>query len=201
MTNETPVTDVESPAESTDQVEDQQEGQEQPAPTAEDVQRLQAALKKERDARKAAEKSWKQTQTELENAGKSADEQQLDKIRREAEEAALAKASQRVIKSEIRVVAAQKGIDPDLASKLVDIDEVDVSEDGEIDRSHLESLIEELIGKYPTLKPSAQYGSADQGPRGSYPKQLSKSDLENMSPEKAYEAYKKGLANKALTGR
>lgn len=126
---------------------------------------LKSALAKERVANKAHAKRIRELEREAADRGKSPDEKQLDEVRREA----AAAANKRVVQAELRGVARDRGIDPKVAVKLANLDDVEIGDDGEIDTDALGAVVDDLLEEYPALAPSRFKGTADQGTRGKKP--------------------------------
>lgn len=97
---------------------------------------------------------------------------ETEQTRREAEQAALAKANTRILKAEVRAAAAGKLADPADALKLLDLDQFEVDADGEVDADEITSAIDDLIKSKPYLAAAATtpakrfQGSGDGGARG-----------------------------------
>lgn len=71
--------------------------------------------------------------------------------RKEIEAAALAKANARIVKAELRAAASGKLSDPEDALAFIDIGDIEVDDDGEVDRDALSDEIDELIKRKPHL--------------------------------------------------
>src|SRR5688500_11354240 len=141
------------------------------------------ALKAERDARKSAEKARKAADkelsdlkaklAELEEGTKADHEKELEKVRSEtkaeADKEATAKVRERIVRSEVKAAAAGKLADPADAIRLLDLDEFDVDDDGDVDDKAIEKAIAQLLKEKPYLaaEPKPKGGSGDNGARGS----------------------------------
>lgn len=184
-TEETETEDAEAAAE----VETQEQDED---PTA----GLKSALAKERAANKANTKLIKELQREAADRGKTEDEKAIDDARREAAAEATAKANKRLIAAEFRSAAAKRVKDPRIAAKLVDLEGIEVDDDGEVDADGINAALDALLEEYPDLAPSRFEGSADQGGKGkdvAQPaKQLTRDDLKTMSPDAIIQAEKDG---------
>lgn len=117
---------------------------------------------------------------------------------------ALALANDRIRKAEVRALAAGKFADPTDALKFVDLEQFEVSEEGEVDSSAITTALDEVLSSRPYL--AAQGGSAPAySPslnRGKAPKsQLSAEDLKTMSPAEILTARKEGRLDNALKGK
>ena len=155
------------------------------------------AMKARVKAAKAAERSAKaeaaQLKAEKANAGKPADELAIENAKREATEAALSTANKRILRSEVKAAAAGKLANPALAVKLIDLDDLEVDEDGNVDEDAIAEAISALLEENPYL--AAQGGATKFDSARGKPKQkakLTKSDLEKMSPEAIAKAYDEG---------
>lgn len=155
---------------------------------------LKSALQKERAARKAAEKRASALEQERADRDKPDDEKKLDDARREAASEATAKANKRLIAVEFRAAAAKRVKDPRIAAKLVDLEGIEVDDDGEVDPEGITAALDALLEEYPDLAPSRFEGTADQGGKGkaSKPDQLTRDDLKNMKPAAVLAADKAG---------
>src|SRR5690606_19297838 len=80
---------------------------------------------------------------------------------------ALAAANRRILKAELRAVAAGKLADPSDALTFIDLDAIDVDDDGNVDRSALEAAVANLVTTKPYLAAQSGrfQGSADGGAR------------------------------------
>lgn len=122
--------------------------------------RMKDKLKTERTARLKAEQER--------DEAKGVTEQ--EQARREAEATVLAKANDRILRSEVK--AAAKGVlaDPADAYKFLDLAEFEVDDDGNVDEDAIASALADLVRTKPYLA-AAQgqqqrfQGSADQGAR------------------------------------
>lgn len=116
------------------------------------------------------------------------------------EAAAQTKFAQRVLRSEIKAAAAGKLADPADAYRFLDLEQFEVGEDGEVDEDEIASAIADLVEKKPYLaatQGSRRKGSADGGVRKEHaPSQLTRSDLERMTPKQILEADAQGRLNK-----
>lgn len=134
--------------------------------------------------------------------GKEA-EHAADQAKREAELAALAKANDRIRKSEVK--AAAKGVlaDPQDAYKFLDLDSFEVSDDGEVDEAAIKAALDDLVKNKPYLAAQGGnrfQGTADGGARNdaSKPSQLSEADLASMTPGEVNKARREGRLDNLL---
>lgn len=151
----------------------QGQGDEQLGPAG--LKALEAEKAKRRDEaarRRAAEAEAAALREQLASAQKPpSDAPDLDKVRSEAEKAALAKANSRIVAAELRAAATGKLTDPsDATVFLADrIGEVHVGADGAVDAAQIADLIDDLISRKPHLaaaQPGPRFtGSADGGAR------------------------------------
>lgn len=146
------------------------------------LDRMKAKLKDERTKRREAEAKL---------ADKSGSSEQ-DK--RDSE--ALSRANARIVKSEVK--AAAKGVlaDPADAYKFLDLSEFEVDDDGNVDEDEIADAIDALVKEKPYLAAQGGRrfkGGADGGARKeSRPKQLTRADLQGMSPTEIDKAHKEG---------
>lgn len=144
--------------------------------TPEDFAKLQAALDKEREARKLADKRAKEGDgfrakvEEIEAASKSEMERAVDAARKEGESAATQRANARLVSAEARALAAQAQFrDAGDAVRFLDLSDIEVAEDGSVDTASLNRQLEALAKDKPYLlaeeKPTRPSGDVGQGPR------------------------------------
>lgn len=131
------------------------------------------ALADERTARRNAERTAKAARAELDKLradGQSETEKAIAKAKAEGSSEALAKANARVLKAEVRAVAASKLNDPADASHFLDLADFTVGEDGEVDSAAIAKAIDRLIKEKPYLAKGGESrrpsGGADGGARG-----------------------------------
>jgi hypothetical protein len=169
------------------------------------------ALAKERKARRDADKARKAAEAERDTlkaaAAKSdgdAAQADAEKIRRDAEKTATDKANKRILSAELKAAAAGKLANPELATKLIDLAQFEVGDDGEFDGDEMSEAISDLVKKYPNLAARAQgfQGAGDGGARtgGSRPRQLAAADLKTMSPQAIVKARAEGRLERYMNG-
>lgn len=136
-----------------------------------DATKLKAALDRERQLRKDAEKRAKDGEAakaradELEQAGKSDTEKAVAAARREAAAETMAKANGRLVAAEARAAAAALRFqDPRDATALIDLSDVRVAEDGTVDTDAITARLDQLAKDKPYLVASAT-PPEPQGPR------------------------------------
>jgi hypothetical protein len=146
------------------------------------------AAKAERDALKA----------QLEGRDQEyAAEQERQRVKDEA----LAAANKRILSAELRAAAKGKLADPTDAALYINLDEFEVSDEGEVDSDALASAIDDLIARKSHLAADTRRfdGAADQGAKGTQRlTQLSATDLDSMSPAEINVARRDGRLNKLL---
>lgn len=74
-----------------------------------------------------------------------------DKIRRETEHAVLSKANTRIVRSEIKALAAESFADPADAVLNLDVTDYEVDDDGNVDEARLKSDLAALLKRKPHL--------------------------------------------------
>ena len=113
------------------------------------------ALSEERDSRKAAEKRARAVEAELEKlkqASQSAEEKALAQARKEGADEVTQRVNDRLKASEARALAAAaKFRNPATAVRLLDLSEVEVTDDGEVDAAKVKKLLEQLATDEPYL--------------------------------------------------
>lgn len=74
-----------------------------------------------------------------------------EEIQRKADEAATAKANERIVKAEVRASAAGKLSDPKDALKFLDLSKIEVDADGNVDSDEIDDAIADLLKNKPYL--------------------------------------------------
>lgn len=164
-------------------------------------QKLREAEKLARESRAELERARR----EAELRDKPAEEQALEAARAEARAEALAKANERILRSELKAAAAGKLADPTDAALFIDLTQFDVSGDGDVDSDALNDAIADLISRKPHLAAQRQNrfdGPADQGPKREAGVQqiTDREQLKSMSPEAIVKARNEGRLTKLLGG-
>ena len=167
------------------------------------IDRMKAERKAAREQAAAEKTRADALQAKLD--GKEAEHAEQEKAR-QAELAALAKADERILKAEVRAAAAAKLADPADALLHIDLSEFEVDSDGAVDGAAIAAAIDDLIVKKPYL--SAQggkrfEGTADGGARNdaATSKQLTRAQMERMSPAEIDTATRAGLFNDLMAGK
>lgn len=160
------------------------------------------ARRKEREERKQLRDELAALKQQLADKDKPADEAALDAARREAETAANERANERIVKAELRAAAAGKVSNLTALTRLADVSQIDVDQDGNPSADDIEDAITQFLTDFPEFAAdkSKFTGSADQGSKGKQtkPGQLTQNDLKNMSPEQINAARDAGLLDKLL---
>lgn len=162
-----------------------------------------AAMKEREKAARARARELERENAELkaaiESKDKTPDEQAIDAARREAEAAAIAKANERILRSEIRAAAAGKLADPADALLHLDLADFEVDESGNVDATEIADAINELLERKPYLAAQSGRVTLDTG-RGRNPAagQLTREDLRNMTPDEIVSAKSAGRLNNIL---
>lgn len=122
-----------------------------------------------------------------------------------AEQEKVTTLSQRVLRAEMRAAAAGKLSDPSDALRFIDLDEFEISDDGEVDGSALESAIAKLLEEKPYLAAKGGGNVMFESPggrrEGNPPSQLSQADLKNMTPQEINAAYREGRMKNLVEGK
>ncbi|MCP3758206.1 hypothetical protein [Streptomyces sp. TBY4] len=131
---------------------------------------------------------------------------EAETIRLKAEQEAVAKANARIIRSEVK--AAAKGVlaDPADAYKFLDLGQFEVDEDGNLDEDEVAEAIQDLIKEKPYLAAATAkrfQGTGDGGAarKASRPKQLTRADLKSMTPHEIAKAGDDGRLDDLLGGK
>jgi hypothetical protein len=138
-----------------------------PAPSDDgpDAEELRNALATERKTRKRMEAEVER----LKREGMDDTERQVAEAKAAGRAEALAEVNQKLVRAEVRAVAAAKLADPGDAVRLLDLDEFEVSDDGTIDTRALGNAIDKLVEAKPYLaKPTGTTAPprVPQGTRG-----------------------------------
>lgn len=106
-------------------------------------------------------------------AGKNGDggdgQVDVDKVRREADAEATRRANTRILRAEVKALAAGKFADPADAPMYLNLDEFDVDDDGEVDGDAIKAALDDVLKKKPHLAAQGGrrfQGSGDGGHRG-----------------------------------
>lgn len=108
-------------------------------------------------------------------------------IVRQAEQAAMAKANERIVRAEVKAAAAGKLADPADAFRFLDLSQFEVDTDGNLDADEVSDAIEDLLKTKPYLAAQGGtkrfQGTADSGARKGTgrPPQLSEADVKRLS--------------------
>ena len=161
------------------------------------------ALKAEKDRRRAEARRRRELEAELAALKNSGSKDDPETIRREATQAATAKANTRLLRAEVRAAAAGKFADPRDALRFLDLDQFEVGEDGDVDADEIVDAIDDLLKNKPYLAARATQrfqGTGDGGSRnGDRPKQItSREDLAKMSPAERLKAHQEGRLKNLL---
>ncbi|MGA5669009.1 hypothetical protein ACPCTG_26440 [Streptomyces pseudogriseolus] len=110
-------------------------------------------------------------------------------IVRQAEQAAMAKANERIVKAEVKAAAAGKLADPADAFRFLDLSQFEVDADGNLDADEVADAIEDLLKSKPYLAAQGGtkrfQGTADSGARKGTgkPAQLTEADVKRLSAQ------------------
>ncbi len=171
----------------------------------EGAEALGDAGKKALDAMKAKRNEYRDklraAEAELETlrngAGKK-DEPSAEDIRRQAEKAASDKANARIVRSEIRALAAGKLADPKDALVFIDPSKFEVDENGDVDSEEIAEAIGDLLKARPYLAAATAkrfQGTGDGGAArkaSGKPTQVTEAELKTMTPEQIVKAQSEG---------
>lgn len=120
-----------------------------------------------------------------------------DAIRREADRTATERANQRIVRAEVRAVAAELFEDPADAPLFVDLSKFDVDDDGSVDEDEIRDELKALLARKPHLakrtapgepQPRTPRPDPSQGPRGGTSKTSLREAFERRQAELAAKA-------------
>lgn len=158
---------------------------------------LDAMKQKWRNERKSAReirREFEEFKRKQESAGKPDDEQAIESARAEARAEATSAANRRIVRSEAKAAAAGKLADPGLISKLADLDDIEVDDDGNVDQDALNDAIEQVLESYPSLAAQRSTGKFDSARGKKRPgKKYTPDDLKSMTSAQVAKAYDDGL--------
>lgn len=154
------------------------------------------ALEAIRAERNAARREAREAREEADRYKAAAEGREAEwQAEKNARDAAAQQFAERYRNAEVKAAAKGK-VDPDLALKLLDLDAIEVSEDGTVDPAAVESAIDSLIKKYPNLAVRDERrfnGSPDAGPRDAVgPRQYTREEIKGMTPEQIDAALSNG---------
>lgn len=138
---------------------------------------LDAERARARDAEKASKADRKRADeladrlAKIEESSKSEHDKALEQARKEAGETAgkeaTAKANRRIIRAEVKAAAAGTFADADDAVALLDLEQFDIDDDGEVDAKAIAKELDALLDRKPHLRAGGAkpQGSGDGGAR------------------------------------
>lgn len=186
---EAPAAEVEAPIEGAEALGD-------PGKKALDTMKAERNAERNRAKELQAERDALKAQLE----GREA-EHAKEQERQAAKDEALAAANKRILSAELRAAAKGKLADPTDAALYINLDEFEVSEDGDVNSDSLREAIDDLLARKPHLAADTRRfdGAADQGAKGTNrPSQLTATDLDSMSPAEINSARREGRLDKLL---
>lgn len=126
-----------------------------------------------------AEKEAKAAKAELEKVRielLSGQDKAVAEAKAEGRREALEAANQRLVRSEVRALAAGFLADPDDAVHFLDLSQYEPGDDGDFDRKAIQADLAQLVKSKPYLSPSPGAGAGEGGPRGQKPAALNQDD-------------------------
>ncbi|WP_228979700.1 hypothetical protein [Streptomyces sp. DH12] len=150
------------------------------------------ALDSMKDRWKAERERRRELERQLAERDKPADGDQPDPeaIVRQAEQAAMAKANERIVRAEVKAAAAGKLADAADALRFLDLSQFEVDADGQLDAEEVADAIDDLLKTKPYLaaqsgKTPRFHGTADSGARKGTgrPAQLTEADVKRLAAE------------------
>lgn len=164
------------------------------------LDRMKAALREQKTRAAAAEAEAARLKAQIEG---KADEHNQQVQQQQVRDQALAAANDRIKRAEIRTAAKGKLASAEDALIFIDLDDIDIDDEGNVDQEAVEAAIDELLTKKPYLAAQGGQrfqGGGDGGARngGPGPRQLTQEDVEKMTPEQVDKARKAGQLNRLL---
>ncbi|GAA5198548.1 hypothetical protein [Microbacterium jejuense] len=194
---ETTDSEANTETESVEEATDESGDNEQTQTTPDFKSKWEGQRKVNRDLeRKLAEANQK-----IADFGKTAEEVEAQRAQRDVEVAALAKANDRILRSEIRAAATGKLADPADAVLFLNLDDFTVTEEGSVDNDAIEEAISDLLTRKPHLAAKAEkrFGNVNQNPKApAKPGQLSRAEYNALSREDRRKARDEGRVNNIL---
>lgn len=153
---------TDAPADKDDASTETPEVPETPTPDKDDVAQWKSLARKHEKAEKAA----KAELDKLRAASMSEQEKAVAEARAEGRAEAAKSANERLLRAEVRSLAAPILADPDDAVHLLDLSGYEPDESGEYDRKAIQSDLNALVKNKPYLGTQPGSGSGEGGPRG-----------------------------------
>lgn len=91
------------------------------------------------------------------------DKPDLDALRRDVERETTAKANRRIVRSEIKAIAADQFADPADAPLYLELDDYDVDDEGEVDENQIREDLKALLKRKPHLAKKPEDGDTSSG--------------------------------------
>jgi hypothetical protein len=138
--------------------------------------------------------------------GENTDEPTADQIRSQAAREATQKANARILRSEVKALATGKFADPSDVALYLDLTKFEVDDNGDVDAEEITDAIEELLTRKPHLAATARprfQGTGDGGAarKASGPTQLTREELDGMTPQQIVKAKSEGRLKSLLNGK
>lgn len=120
-------------------------------------------MKADRNAARKEARELKARLEALEQQSKPGGDDAIEAARREAAAEATSAANQRILRTEIRAIAANKLADPADALAYLDLSDFEVDGNGDIDTDAITEAIADLLDKKPYLAAKRFQGDGDMG--------------------------------------
>lgn len=208
---ENPQGDSPTPPEDGETTPGQTEGQEDGdtgSESQDDVTKLKAVVHKERQARKAAERRARELESERNKLPEDASvEERIEAAKREARTEAQKEANLQVVTA--RLQSAAKGVLTNPEDALVFLNPEDyVGDSGAVDMAELDDAVASLIADRPYLAaqqeaPKRRFQTRGDGGSAAPPRssQVTRAELESMTPEQIAKADREGRLQDLRTGK
>lgn len=151
-------------------------------------------IEAERDAAKTAKRAlspWRKLERDFQKSpdeiraileGRDSQSTDADSIRRDAESAATQKVNARLVRAEVKALATASFADPSDAHLYVNLEDIDVDDDGEVDTKAIEDALKDVLRRKPHLSKAKadedrDMESLDGGARRTPPRTRTMTDL------------------------
>ena len=141
-----------------------------------------------------------EAQNKLAEADKTQEQIAAERAQREVEQKALAKANDRILRSEIKAIATGKLADPTDAALYLDLAQFTVGDNGDVDSDAIEEAISDLLTRKPHLAAkTSKFGTVNQSAKApAQPGQLSRAEYNALSREERRTAREQGRTKNLL---
>lgn len=155
---------------------------------------MKVKLRAERKNARDAKRELAEMKRQREAADKPEAEQEIEAARAEARAEATEAANRRIRRSEAKAAATGKLAHPELITKLADLEDIEVDDDGNVDQDALNDAIEQVLESYPSLAAQRSTGKFDSARGKKRPQQkYTRDEIKSWTPAQIAKAYDDGL--------